>query len=100
MNQKKEKIKGILIGLLCILGLFATTGCINYDACNSCTFCGNKQMFDMNYTFNYAIIQLPNGSIIEGNIETWNDYDNDTLQIRINDVTYLVHSVNCVLMYK
>ena len=37
--------------------------------------CGNQQIFDMTYTFDYAIIELPNGEIIEGEIDSWNDYE-------------------------
>ena len=96
----KDKIKGIIIGLLCLIGLFAISGCdTNGCALNSCTCFGNKQMFDFNYSFNYAIIQLPDGKIVEGTIDTWNDYeDGDQIQVKINGVTYLVHSSKCVLM--
>lgn len=64
-------------------------------------FCGcNKQIIDLTYSFNYAIIKLPNGEIVEGKISSWNDYDGDQLQIVIDDVTYLVHSSNAVMMTK
>ncbi len=60
----------------------------------------NKTIIDTTYTFNYAIIQLPNGEVVEGKVETWTDYDGEQLQIRINGVTYLCSSYNCVLMNK
>lgn len=64
-------------------------------------FCGcNKQIIDLTYSFNYAIIELPNGEIVEGKISSWNDYDGDQLQIVIDGVTYLVHSSNAVMMTK
>ena len=60
----------------------------------------NKTIIDTTYTFNYAIIQLPNGEVVEGRVETWNDYEGEQLQIRIDGVTYLCSSYNCVLMNK
>lgn len=64
--------------------------------------CGcNKQVFDLNYTFDYAIIELPNGDIVEGKVQSWTDYeDGDQLQIKIDDVVYLVHSTDVTLIYK
>lgn len=63
--------------------------------------CGNKDLFDTVYNYDYAIIQLPNGEIIEGKVEKWTDYeDGDQLQITIDGVIYLVHSNNISLMKK
>ena len=63
--------------------------------------CGNKQIFDTTYTFDYAIIKLPNGDVIEGNVTSWTDFaDADQLQVVINGNTYLVHSSNAVLIDK
>lgn len=59
----------------------------------------NKQVFDTTYSFDKAIISLPNGTIIEGEIDSWTDYeDGDQIQVKINGVTYLVHSSNVVLI--
>ena len=61
----------------------------------------NKQIIDLQYQFNYAIIELPNGEIVEGRVELWNDYDeSDQLQVKINGIYYLVHSTDVVLMSK
>ena len=63
--------------------------------------CGNKDLFDTVYNYDYAIIQLPNGEIIEGKVEKWADYeDGDQLQIKIDGVIYLVHSNNVSLIKK
>ena len=63
--------------------------------------CGNKDLFDTVYNYDYAIIQLPNGEIIEGKVEKWADYeDGDQLQIKIDGVIYLVHSNNASLIRK
>jgi hypothetical protein len=61
--------------------------------------CGNKQIFDTTYTFNKAIISLPNGDVVEGKIDSWTDYeDGDQIQVKIDGVTYLVHSSDVVLI--
>jgi hypothetical protein len=64
------------------------------------TFCGcNKQIFDTTYTFDKAIISLPNGDIIEGEIQSWTDYeDGDQIQVVIDGKTYLVHSSQVALI--
>ena len=61
--------------------------------------CGNKDWFDAVYTYDRAIIQLPDGTIIEGKIDNWTDYDDgDQIQLKIDGKTYLVHSSNVVLI--
>ena len=59
----------------------------------------NKQMVDLTYSYEYAIIGLPNGEVVEGKVSSWTDYeDGDQLQVKINGKTYLVHSSNVVLI--
>lgn len=59
----------------------------------------NYTMFDTTWTFERAIFTLPDGTIIDGKVQTWKDFeDGDQIQVRVNDVTYLVHSNNVVLM--
>lgn len=76
------------IGIACgMIMLFSLAGC------------GNKTMFDTTYTFSKAIIQMPDGEIIKGDVQTWNDYDDgDQIQVKIDGATYLVHSSNVVLI--
>jgi len=64
----------------------------------SLTACGNKQMFDTKYTFDRAIICLPNGEVVDGEVESWTDYEGEQLQIKIDGVTYLTSSYNAVLI--
>jgi len=65
------------------------------------TGCGNYQMIDLQYSYNYAIIKLQNGEVIEGAIESWRDYeDGEQLQVKVNGVLYLTNSYNCTLIYK
>ena len=58
----------------------------------------NKQLIDTTYSFERAIITLPNGEIIEGEVSSWKDYEGDQIQVKINGKTYLVHSSNVVLI--
>ena len=58
----------------------------------------NKQIVDLNYKFNRAIIYLPNGEVIEGRVESWKDYEGEQLQVKIDGVVYLISSYNCVLI--
>ena len=61
--------------------------------------CGNKQLFDTTYNFNYGIVSLADGSVVEGRVSSWTDFeDGDMIQVKIDGVTYLVHSSNCTLM--
>ena len=59
----------------------------------------NKQMVDLIYSYERAILSLPNGQIVEGKVTSWTDFeDGDQIQVRIDGKTYLVHSSNIVLI--
>ena len=59
----------------------------------------NKQMVDLTYSYERAIICLPNGEIVEGRVSSWTDFeDGDQIQVKIDGKTYLVHSSNVVLI--
>lgn len=64
------------------------------------TGCGNKDLFDTNYTYNKAIINLQNGETIEVDIKQWTDYDDgEQIQVIAKDGTvYLTSSYNCTLI--
>lgn len=79
-----KKIIAIVICLMMAVGLVG---------------CGNYVMFDTQYEFKYAIIKLPNGEIVQGEVESWSDYEGEQLQIKIKDGNeYLTCSINAVLM--
>jgi len=84
-----SNVKSLAIGYILITALVTLlTGC-------------NKQIVDLDYTYNYAIIQLPNGDVVEGKVDSWKDYeDGEQLQIKINGTIYLCSSYNCVLLNK
>jgi len=65
---------------------------LSFSACN-------KQMVDLTYSYEYAILSLPNGEVVEGKVSSWTDFeDGDQIQVRIAGKTYLVHSSNIVLI--
>ena len=81
-------MKKIILAIVAICLLAALVGC------------GNKDFIDTVYTYDYAIISLPDGSSKKVDIKKWTDYsDGDQIQIIAEDGTvYLVHSTNCVLV--
>lgn len=59
----------------------------------------NKQIIDTTFAYDRAILGLPNGETVEGEIQSWTDYeDGDQIQVKIDGVTYLVHSEDVVLI--
>lgn len=59
----------------------------------------NMQLVDTTFSFERAIVYLPNGEVIEGKVSSWKDYeDGDQIQVKIDGKTYLVHSSNIVLI--
>ena len=63
--------------------------------------CGfNKQVIDTTYSFESAIVQLPDGTIVVGDLDSWTDFpDGDCVQVTIDGKTYLVHSSNAALIH-
>lgn len=59
--------------------------------------CGNKTLIDTTYSFERAILILPNGEVIDEKVQTWKNYG-DQIQVKIDEKTYLVHSSNIVLI--
>ena len=60
-------------------------------------FNGNRTLIDTKFYYDYAIVQLANGEIIEGKVDSWRDYEGEQLQLTINGETWLVHSANVSL---
>lgn len=64
-----------------------------------CSGCGNRDYFDTNRTFDRAIIEMPDGEVLEIELKQWREYNYEQLQLIAEDGTiYLVNSVNCVLI--
>ena len=87
-------MKKKIIAILCVAVMtFGLTGCGNKKVFD-------KEVFDLQDSFNYAIIQLPNDEIVEGKVQSWNDYEGEQLQVKIDGIVYLTSSYNCTLMNK
>lgn len=83
----KKLFSILLVSIMVLSMIFCLSGC------------GNKQMFDLTYTFDTAIVSLPDGSVVKGNVQSWTDFeDGDQIQVVVDDKTYLVHSSNIALI--
>lgn len=61
--------------------------------------CGNRNLIDTTYRYEYAYIRLPNGETVEGKVKSWDDYeDSGMLQVKIDGKVYLTYSSNVVLV--
>ena len=81
-----KKLIALLLAVILLMGIALLAGC-------------NKQMVDLTYSYEYAIIGLPNGEVVEGKVSSWTDFeDGDQIQVKIGGKTYLVHSSNVVLI--
>ena len=88
MKMRRIFIFAVIVIVVIAFGLFILTSC-------------NKQLIDTKYHFNYAIIGLPDGNIVEGKVDSWTDFeDGDQIQVKIKGITYLVHSSDVILMDK
>jgi len=81
-----KKIIAIILGVLIIACLF--------------TGCGfNKQIVDLNYEYDTAIIDMFDGTSKTIKIAKWRDYDGEQLQITDTEgKVWLVSSFNCHLV--
>lgn len=83
--MKLSMVQIIGIVTLIALVLLVLTGC-------------NKQVIDLDYTYDRAICKV-GSEYITIDIDKWNDYDGEQIQIKAKDgYTYLVSSINCTLI--
>lgn len=84
--MKKNKIIAVFSIMIATAGILS--GC-------------NKQIIDTTYSYERAILSLPNGEVIDGKVESWKDFNNgDQIQVKIDGKQYLIHSENIVLISK
>lgn len=77
--------KKLIIAVMC-LGATLLSGC-------------NKQIVDLTYKYDRAILYLPNGEVVDGKVTSWTDYeDGDQIQVKIDGKSYLIHSEDVVLI--
>ena len=87
------KKKALIIGGI-VLVLLIAGGVIYWQ-----THIGNRQLMDMSYHFDRAILKLPNGEVVEGKLSSWLDFDDsDVIQVKIDGKTYLTSYVNVCLI--
>lgn len=88
MNKTSLKVVSLIVLILAVLTIVALlSGC-------------NRQVIDLNYNFNYAIINTFNGTV-EGKVSSWRDFDDgDQLQVTIDGVTYLTSATNVILEHR
>ncbi len=95
MEAKKKSMKGKLAIVAVVLVLALAVGGVIYWE----TRHGNRQLIDIKYRFDRAVIRLPSGEIVEGRVSSWLDYDDsDVVQVKIDGVTYLTHYSNVCLI--
>lgn len=86
MKKTVITVMSVILALVLVAGLVLLAGC-------------NKQMVDLTYSYNRAILSLPNSEVVEGKVSSWTDFeDGDQIQVKIDGKTYLVHSSNIVLI--
>lgn len=79
-------MKKFLITLVTVGTVLITSGC-------------NRDMVDTVFSYDKAMIRMPDGTVVKGNVESWKDYeDGEQLQIKIDGKTYLVHAGNACLI--
>ena len=84
--MKKAIIKALSAFAFTIVAVLLMTAC-------------NKQVIDLTYSYSWAQLKMPDETIVEGKLNSWDDYEGDQLQVKIDGVTYLVHSSNVVLLH-
>lgn len=82
-------MKKILFILMVALLMLSLTACS----------IGNHSLVDFKHNFDRAVIALPDGTVVSGAVQSWNDYeDSDCVQIKIDGVVYLTHYINATLI--
>ena len=83
-ERKYVKIKKIIAAAVIALGLAG---------------CGNLDMLDTNYTYNYALTKWPDGTMKKIEVKQWCDYEGEQVQVIVPDGTiYLLSMNNTVLV--
>ena len=89
----KKHLK-ILIAIIAVIVLILAGLVIYWEITH-----GNRSLLDTKNRFDYAIISLPNGEVVEGKVSSWLDYsDSDVVQITIDGKTYLTSYMNACLI--
>jgi hypothetical protein len=83
------KVKRIALVLVLLVVMVVLSGCSGF----------NMELIDTTWKFDRAVVNLTPDRVIEGIVQSWTDFDgSDMIQVRIDDVIYLTHSSNVVLI--
>jgi len=96
-----SEIKGVLlaVGVIVLILTCCFSGCI-YDYYRR-HVSGNQKVLDTTWNYKYADVYLPSGDVKTIEIDTWNDYEGEQIQIHGKDgVNYIVSSFNTILRSK
>lgn len=59
----------------------------------------NMKVFDTTWSFDEAQIDMPDGTVVEGHVDSWKDYDDsDSILVTIDGKTYYTHLSRAVLI--
>ena len=84
-------MKKLIIAIATVVMLATCAGCKHHYQ--------GYDFVDTNYHFDRAIMRMPDGEIVEVEIEKWADAEGEQLTITGKDgKRYLVSSINCVLI--
>ena len=92
----KNNIVSVLAALIVVfvLAIFAVFFCHGTAAAQ-----GNQAWFDTTYTFDYAYVMAGDCVLIQGAVQSWQDYeDSDVIQVKIDGNVYLTHYSNVILV--
>lgn len=91
--MKKYVVAFAAFVLMVIVVVFITS------SANGAHAWGNQSWFDTTYSFERVQIAMPDGSCVEGDVESWQDYENsDVVQVKVDGKVYLTHYMNVVLI--
>ncbi len=97
---KTRKIRIPTITIILVLCIMVSV-LIRLSSCSSIGLVSgtNKELADLTYKFDYAYIRLTDDVIVQGNVQSWLDYDDsDMVQVTIDSKTYYTHGSNIVLV--
>lgn len=94
--RKYEKLaNAIRIG--CVVMILLAIAMLIFMCFTGC----NYAPVDTHWSFDRAIIELPDGTVIDGPVNSWKDFeDGDQIQVTVDGVTYLVHASKITLISK
>ena len=78
-----KRLLALMMVLIMVIGLLC--GC-------------NRTILDTTYSFERAMVALPDGEVVEGKCSGWKDWEDGTVQVVIDGKTYYTHSTNVILI--